>query len=640
MLKWWLDHPRRAVLQVMMAPSFFKTRGFLFATLAWMPMALAPFLSLVTATPAAAQNGNSHRLKLDLDALLTLPGLWDTKPQVLEDKFTAEGFQTSPYFAWMGEDKQARTHALFGRQPYKNVSVDVTLFGGRVPVQEAIAEFKDGKLNELRVTIATPEEAITGDLDAYKGVCEAALNKMMSVTPVTRKRVTGAKMLANAQSLTWKGGSSVAALDYSKDARLLEFSLAPPTADVTHLNSRSLKISESGNIDLFVNLDPVISMPGLWDLTPELVEKTFTSTGMKESPYYQWLTTDKSGVRFSRHPFGNVEVDMTLFNGTVPVEEVVIEFDKGKASRVNLSLYNRGDSGEVSREKFEMQYKTAGVNLGKVLNARPTERKPNAQTAVKISGWLWNSPVALAALEYNTDALTKTGSPQFLRMKLAPPGAREAFANESGQTIRKTTLGKSELPKFVKHESGGDVLISGVPMVDQGAKGYCVVASCQRLFGYFQIPVDQHELAQMAASDASRGTSSTAMEDTLKKIDTRFKVNFKPLAYKINAGSLGVPVGNRVTDINQAKFTKMIQDYTGRGVPLLWALELGKYPEVPEISQQSGGGHMRLIIGSNVTNGELIFTDSWGAGHEVKRMRMADAYQATIAVYVIEPKEY
>ena len=49
---------------------------------------------------------------------------------------------------------------------------------------------------------------------------------------------------------------------------------------------------------------------------------------------------------------------------------------------------------------------------------------------------------------------------------------------------------------------------------------------------------------------------------------------------------------------------------------------------------------MRLIIGSNTKTGELLFTDSWGAGHELKRMKMNDAFQASMAVYVIEPKEY
>ena len=55
------------------------------------------------------------------------------------------------------------------------------------------------------------------------------------------------------------------------------------------------------------------------------------------------------------------------------------------------------------------------------------------------------------------------------------------------------------------------------------------------------IPVDQHELAQVAGTDAQRGTNSGDMEDALKKIDNKFKVNYKPLAYRLRSGGMGVP---------------------------------------------------------------------------------------------------
>jgi hypothetical protein len=112
------------------------------------------------------------------------------------------------------------------------------------------------------------------------------------------------------------------------------------------------------------------------------------------------------------------------------------------------------------------------------------------------------------------------------------------------------------------------------------------------------------------------------------------------LAYRYSSGALAVRSGSRVADINEAKFQKLIQEHTSRGVPLLWALVLGIYPEQPQISLQAGGGHMRLILGYNEAKREVIFTDSWGAGHELKRMKLDHAYQASVALYVIEPKGY
>ena len=43
-----------------------------------------------------------------------------------------------------------------------------------------------------------------------------------------------------------------------------------------------------------------------------------------------------------------------------------------------------------------------------------------------------------------------------------------------------------------------DVFIDGIPMVDQGQKGYCVNAAASRVFNYYGIPLTQHEVAQMA----------------------------------------------------------------------------------------------------------------------------------------------
>ena len=46
---------------------------------------------------------------------------------------------------------------------------------------------------------------------------------------------------------------------------------------------------------------------------------------------------------------------------------------------------------------------------------------------------------------------------------------------------------------------------------------------------------------------------------------------------------------------------------------------------------------MRLIIGYNTKTNELLFSDSWGAGHEKKRMPLDDAWSITTGLVTIEP---
>ena len=46
---------------------------------------------------------------------------------------------------------------------------------------------------------------------------------------------------------------------------------------------------------------------------------------------------------------------------------------------------------------------------------------------------------------------------------------------------------------------------------------------------------------------------------------------------------------------------------------------------------QAVGGHMRLIIGYNSIANEVLYSDSWGLGHEEKRMSLDDAWTMTNA---------
>jgi hypothetical protein len=46
---------------------------------------------------------------------------------------------------------------------------------------------------------------------------------------------------------------------------------------------------------------------------------------------------------------------------------------------------------------------------------------------------------------------------------------------------------------------------------------------------------------------------------------------------------------------------------------------------------------MRMIIGYNRTKQQILFSDSWGAGHELKRIDAENAYQATHGIFLMKP---
>lgn len=381
-------------------------------------------------------------------------------------------------------------------------------------------------------------------------------------------------------------------------------------------------------------LDPMLNLAELWTWTPEKLESHYaakTTNDLSKPGQFEWLTQSKERARFSRQLYTNIINDLTLFGGELPVQEVVIEFVNGRAARVSLSIYNRGDAGDMSPAEFERIFKLTGQKLGQTLQVAPRNQPFSGNAALKTVGWIWQTPQGVALLEHNEFRSGATvARPEFLRLKLASPSQMDWSMGRLGTGVQRMAMIKN-----VVKQSSGDVYISGVPMVDQGNKGYCVAASCQRLFEYMQIPCDQHELAQLLKVDAERGADPVVMQKSLSKIDGKFNVTFKPIINpEVYYDS------RRRRKVSLKEFVTAIKENTDKGMPLLWALMLGRFPETPRLpmSGQISGGHMRMIIGYNPNTNEVLFTDSWGAGHELKRMAAADAYEASLGLYSMAPR--
>jgi hypothetical protein len=223
----------------------------------------------------------------------------------------------------------------------------------------------------------------------------------------------------------------------------------------------------------------------------------------------------------------------------------------------------------------------------------------------------------------------------------------------------------------IERLAGGDVKLKDLPMVDQGEKGYCVVASVERVLRYYGATVDQHELAQVANSDAARGTSTEAMFASLRKLTARLGVKVRSL-YEWNIrdflkmlddynratkrGKLAPEVVISGPDADACfaqmkpeiykearmknsadfgRFKRDIQRNIEEGIPLLWSVRLGfvKENEIP----RAVGGHMRIIIGYNTATDEILYSDSWGRGHEEKRMPWEDAWTITNGLSSLQP---
>lgn len=518
-------------------------------------------------------------------------------------------------------------------------STQFNVLAGRVKLEGFTCGFKDGQLARLSFYLGQTKghpadpvavQALKDEITRQVGDLKPSSFEV-TLAPPSKSRRTGNEWRHQYYTVQLFEVSNLSGGKYKTSGQFhMELDIrggAPSATEVVKKEDEGPKPSLSANLDALLNFGP------LWQWSPEDFEKAYTPKAgkeedQKEPPQFEWLSASKDRARFSRHMFGNVETKLTMFGGSINVEEAVVEFVNGKAARATLSFYNRGDSGDISKADFDRVFKTVGQNLGQVTKVAPKRQVLSSNAALPVTGWMWSAPAAIALLEYND--YTKGGQPEFLRLKLAAPSQADWNMGRLATGIQ-----RMELLKRVTKRPDGDVFISGVPMVDQGQKGYCVAASCQRLFEYMRIPCDQHEMAKLVSIDAESGADVRVMQRSLAKIDGTFNVTFKPL---INPEVYYSNNGKR--RVSEKEFLSLVKEYTDKGVPLLWGLSLGQKPENPPLPNggQVSGGHMRLIIGYNAAKRQLLFTDSWGAGHELKRMEMLDAYDVTMGVYSMAPR--
>ena len=180
----------------------------------------------------------------------------------------------------------------------------------------------------------------------------------------------------------------------------------------------------------------------------------------------------------------------------------------------------------------------------------------------------------------------------------------------------------------VSREDNGDVVITNIPMVNQGPKGYCAPATFERAMRYMRVPADMYLLATLA-TEAQGGTNTPKLADEAKRIISSKARRIKGL------------------DLQDDLNVRLVKRYVDKGVPVLWQMaSLKSYNKtVNELTKKrrSGGDmsqwaaevetlaeqlaptlhntanyHICLIIGYNEATSELAVSDSWGPGYALR----------------------
>ncbi len=212
---------------------------------------------------------------------------------------------------------------------------------------------------------------------------------------------------------------------------------------------------------------------------------------------------------------------------------------------------------------------------------------------------------------------------EYVSLKIIPSGV----ADHHG-TVEVTDRSEMRdiLAKRVVRRENGDVLVSELPMVDQGPKGYCVPATWERYLRYMDVPADLYVLAILGGSGVGGGTS---FERMVAGVDGYVSAYHRRI--ETYQAPLDVP---------------HVAKYIDQGLPLMWGCWVTKPVEVlanknshdrktvtdwsaysKNLATQDAAlgtsfraedtdhnnGHMRLIIGYNAATGEIAISDSWGS---------------------------
>jgi hypothetical protein len=259
-----------------------------------------------------------------------------------------------------------------------------------------------------------------------------------------------------------------------------------------------------------------------------------------------------------------------------------------------------------------------------------------SETREQVKRWDWQGHAFLLSAPKD----------QYVTLRIVPV----AFADNYGKadTIDHDDL-KALLLGRVKQADSGDVVVSDIPMVDQGPKGYCVPATWERYLRFLGIPADMYVLA-MAAGSSEKGTNLDLMVQNVDSLVTLYHrrideipgdLDMQMISKNIDKGlpimwtcSIHVPLERALLKRKDDRAT--VTDWSAWGSQLASNDDLEIAKEVTGVP--SSGGHQRMIIGYNAKTNEIAISDSWSKKFAIRWMTLKEANAINAGQsYVISP---
>lgn len=217
-------------------------------------------------------------------------------------------------------------------------------------------------------------------------------------------------------------------------------------------------------------------LPSAWgagDMAPDL----------KSGAFWKLPQPDLFGKYFNGEPGGWVDKGKTQLRiakpsikiGDMSLGEMLVNWKDGAPQSMTVMMYNKGDNGAIGKDEFDKRLELIKESLTALTGIQPKEyRASRKEAVVKVNGWSWIWENGAITLEINTSREGREFEAEFIRMKAGPTEDSIARGDASSRAR------KADIKQHVRKE-GKRVVIQDIPMVDQGQKGYCVVATAARI---------------------------------------------------------------------------------------------------------------------------------------------------------------
>ncbi len=371
-------------------------------------------------------------------------------------------------------------------------------------------------------------------------------------------------------------------------------------------------------------------------ISPNEINKKFGINFLKDANLWDDSAADfikRLGAKFQDTNISGGKIHSTFTKGKVlsaEIEQLRFLEKNGKVAQVDMVFFNKGDSATgkkwTSKLQREMKKQWDAIEASLDSFAGKSEKGTWGDGRIKNKAQIWKFQNYVFSLEVKPKEFIILHITNLAAKKSSKAGVTDDFN------------GKVNVVK----ENNGDVWIKNIPMVNQGAKGYCVPATIERCLKYYAIPnVDMHKIAAVCKTSIGGGTTMDNVMQNFRKVCSTFKLkmqNVRSLSMNSisNMVDKGIPICWTMFSTDQY-YQRMVSNTVKRKNTNFDAYcdEIKKQDKIKKISD---GAHICLIIGYNKTSKELAVSNSWGDNYEITWVRFEDAKIVSRGLFVINPR--